>query len=276
MKQHPLSAAFPAMSAEDFQALKDDIEVNGQREPVIVLDGMVLDGWHRYRACSDLGLNVKHFTFGADDDAAAFVLSHNLHRRHLTASQRAAAVVACSQWTPPSRPQKGAAAASFSTNAGMAKAAHVSERTIKDAKAAHRAGLGDVVKAGAMTAEEAASVARGGPQSAAKRYLQQKPADVPELTQADELAEARDVIASLSEDNDRLRDRLAVESMDASEEAKTDAAETIAELRQRVTTLEAELEAVKASRDGYMRENAQLKKQCDIWRKQAENVKGMQ
>ena len=53
--QHPLSDAFPAMSLEDFQALKDDIEVTGQREPVIVLDGMVLDGWHRYRACSELG-----------------------------------------------------------------------------------------------------------------------------------------------------------------------------------------------------------------------------
>ena len=100
--QHPLSAAFPAMSDEDFQALKDDIEVNGQREPVMLFEGMVLDGWHRYRACAELGLSVEKFTFSATDDPVAFVLSHNLHRRHLSASQRAAAVVACSEWQPPS------------------------------------------------------------------------------------------------------------------------------------------------------------------------------
>jgi hypothetical protein len=34
MNQHPLSAAFPAMSADDFQALKLDIQANGQREPI--------------------------------------------------------------------------------------------------------------------------------------------------------------------------------------------------------------------------------------------------
>ena len=66
--QHPLSAAFPAMSDEDFQALKDDIEVNGQREPVMIFEGMVLDGWHRYRACIDLGLDPQQFTFPEGDD----------------------------------------------------------------------------------------------------------------------------------------------------------------------------------------------------------------
>jgi hypothetical protein len=55
LTQHPLSAAFPAMSADDFAALVEDIKVNGQREPVIVFEGMVLDGWHRYSACVAAG-----------------------------------------------------------------------------------------------------------------------------------------------------------------------------------------------------------------------------
>ena len=42
--QHPLSSAFPSMSEDDFLALKDDIEVNGQRDPVIIFGDMVLDG----------------------------------------------------------------------------------------------------------------------------------------------------------------------------------------------------------------------------------------
>jgi hypothetical protein len=281
MKQHPLSAAFPAMSADDFQALKSDIEANGQREPIIVLDGMVLDGWHRYRACTELGTKVKQFTFACGSDPVAFVISHNLHRRHLTASQRAAAVVACQQWQPAgvrTAARVEPSSTHASTNAEMARLAQVTPRTITDAKTAHKAGLGEAVKAGALTAKEAASVARGTPAVVpkAKRHLNPLPADMSAPTSADELAEARDVIASLSEDNDRLRDKLAVESMDAGEEAKSQAAQTIADLRNEVKAVRAELDAVKSSRDGYMRENAQLRRQCELWRKKAEKAGGAQ
>lgn len=162
LMQHPLSAAFPAMSAEDFQALKDDIENNGQREPVMVFEGMVLDGWHRYTACEQLGLPVEKFTFPEGGDPVAFVLSHNLHRRHLSASQRAAAVVACTAWTPAGRPKNNIEPSStFSKNQDLAKQAGTTVRTISDAKTAHKAGLTDAVKSGALTVKEAAQVARG-------------------------------------------------------------------------------------------------------------------
>lgn len=211
LKQHPLSAAFPAMSADDFQALKDDIEVNGQREPVIVFEGMVLDGWHRYQACAQLGLNVQKFTFAQDEDPVAFVLSHNLHRRHLTASQRAAAVVACAEWAPTGRPKKVEAASTFSTREALAKAAGVTPRTITDAKTAAKAGLGDAVKEGAMTAEQAAAVARGKP---AKAALAAPPADTgpsdAEIAASqkavdDELAELRTIAMA----DDKLAEALA-------------------------------------------------------------------
>ena len=45
-QQHPLSAAFPAMSTDDLQALIEDIEVNGQREPIVLFEGLVIDGGH--------------------------------------------------------------------------------------------------------------------------------------------------------------------------------------------------------------------------------------
>lgn len=167
LKQHPLSAAFPAMGAEDFAALVQDIKANGQREPVIVFEGMVLDGWHRYSACVNLGIEAERFTFGEGKDPVSFVLSQNLHRRHLSASQRAAAVVACTEWAPPHRAKKGEMVSPLSkTNADMAKVAQVSDRTIKDAKAAHKAGLTDAVKSGAITVNEAAKIARGTPEAA--------------------------------------------------------------------------------------------------------------
>ncbi|GAB3362701.1 MULTISPECIES: ParB N-terminal domain-containing protein [Giesbergeria] len=54
--QHPLSAAFPAMTAEEFQELKDSIENFGPMSPVVIANGMVLHGWDIYRACTELAV----------------------------------------------------------------------------------------------------------------------------------------------------------------------------------------------------------------------------
>ena len=49
LEQHPLGKLFPAMSAEEYEHAEADIRKHGQREPIILLDGLVLDGWHRHR-----------------------------------------------------------------------------------------------------------------------------------------------------------------------------------------------------------------------------------
>jgi len=263
LKQHPLSAAFPAMSADDFAALMEDIEANGQREPVIVFDGMVLDGWHRYRACTELGVKPHTMTFPADGDPVALVKTANLHRRHMTETQRAEAVIACSAWAPPHRlknKQTPVSTSSPKTNAEMAAEARVSVGTIKNAKAGHQAGLGEAMKDGAITAREAASVARGKPQTESKKQKRELPSAPP--PSAPDMTEARDTITELAQENEALRDRLAVEAMQVSEDEKTQAAETIRELRALVKTLEAENASLKVSRDTYMHENGELKKQC--------------
>lgn len=256
------------MSADDFSALVEDIKANGQREPVMVYEGMVLDGWHRYRACTQLGIEPQKFTFGGLDPVG-FVLSHNLHRRHLTPSQRAAAVVACSDWHPANVKKSRVEPSSThaQTNAEMARAAQVTPRLITEAKAAHKAGLTEAVKEGALTVKEAAAVARGKPAKQAK----QEPAAQPE-TSSDDLAEAHHTITELAQENEQLRDRMAVESLMDSEEAKTQTADTIRELRALVKTLEAEVDALKVSRDTYMREATEAKKSAVYWRKQAEKA----
>lgn len=280
LKQHPLSAAFPAMSADDFQALKDDIENNGQREPVTLLDGMVLDGWHRYQACVQLGIKPQQFTFDKDKDPVAFVLSENLHRRHLTPSQRAAAVVACSEYGSHGGNRKGqkdqGAKLPLDRPAAkvdeLAKAAQVAPRLIKDAAVAKKGGLLDEVKDGTISASKAAEIVRGKPSQkpvkASKRELPQAAESDP----TDDLAEAQHTITDLATENEQLRDRIAVEAMEASEEEKTQAAETIRELRSLVKTLEAELSAVKVSRDTYMREATEAKKDAIYWRNKAKKA----
>lgn len=69
-----------------------------------------------------------------------------------------------------------------------------------------------------------------------------------------------EAVQELVAENQRLADRLAVESMDASEEEKLAASETIAELREQIRILEIENQSLKISRDTYQRENAELKK----------------
>jgi SMC interacting uncharacterized protein involved in chromosome segregation len=106
----------------------------------------------------------------------------------------------------------------------------------------------------------------------AKRSINENAADVPELGADHRITELHDTINELAAENEQLRDKLAVESMDASESAKTEAAEIISDLRAQVKTLEAELEAVKGSRDTYMREATEAKKQAIYWRKKAEKA----
>lgn len=99
LSQHPLSSAFPAMTDVDFEALVADIDKNGQREPAVAIGDEVLDGWHRVQACQKIGIIPLVNEFEGDDPVS-FVISKNMHRRHLTASQRAAAAAACSAWRP--------------------------------------------------------------------------------------------------------------------------------------------------------------------------------
>jgi hypothetical protein len=49
---HPLADIFPpVVYGDDFQAFAKDIEVNGQRDPIVTLSDQILDGRRRYEAC---------------------------------------------------------------------------------------------------------------------------------------------------------------------------------------------------------------------------------
>ena len=90
---HPAANIFPMMSDAEYQSLKADIEKNGVNVWMTFYDGKLLDGRNRYRACVELGINADHYSEQIDvdliPDPVAWVLSLNLHRRHLTDTQRA-------------------------------------------------------------------------------------------------------------------------------------------------------------------------------------------
>lgn len=87
---HPLLAIFPEMAKDAFAEFVADIRANGQREPIWMYKGQVLDGRNRWLACEECGIKPLTREYVGDEKGLpAFVLSQNLHRRHLDASQRA-------------------------------------------------------------------------------------------------------------------------------------------------------------------------------------------
>jgi ParB-like chromosome segregation protein Spo0J len=88
---HPIANVFPLMEGEEFKALVQDIKANGLREPITVFEGKILDGRNRYRAVLDAGHRLKDQDFKPyiETKPLEFVISANVHRRHLNESQRA-------------------------------------------------------------------------------------------------------------------------------------------------------------------------------------------
>ena len=95
---HPLCTFFPRMDEKTFNGLVADIQANGLNHPITLLDGMILDGGNRYKACIDAGVTPRFVKYEGSDPVR-FVLSENLERRHLDAGQRAAIVTTVTKWS---------------------------------------------------------------------------------------------------------------------------------------------------------------------------------
>lgn len=92
---HPAAALFPMMDDESLGDLAKDIKSNGLIEPIMLLDGAIIDGRNRLKACEKAKVEPTFVNWRPLDgeSAVSMVLSRNLHRRHLTTSQRAALAV---------------------------------------------------------------------------------------------------------------------------------------------------------------------------------------
>jgi site-specific DNA-methyltransferase (adenine-specific) len=90
MEFHKICNIFPMMSEEEYLQLVLDIKAHGLREPIWTYQGKIIDGRNRYRACIELGIEPRYREWDGQGSLVQFVVSLNLHRRHLTSSQKAA------------------------------------------------------------------------------------------------------------------------------------------------------------------------------------------
>lgn len=86
MEFHPLADAFPLLTTGELKQLAQSIETNGQREPIVLYDGKILDGRNRYRACLLAGVEPTFVQF-TGDNPLALVKDRNVLRRQLSGSQ---------------------------------------------------------------------------------------------------------------------------------------------------------------------------------------------
>jgi hypothetical protein len=87
---HPAAAVWPMMTDDELDALAQDIAESGLLHPIVLTpDGQLLDGRNRLAACELARVKPTFTTY--DDDPAAYVLSANEYRRHMTKGQRAMA-----------------------------------------------------------------------------------------------------------------------------------------------------------------------------------------
>jgi len=84
-----------------------------------------------------------------------------------------------------------------------------------------------------------------------------RPEPVQEDSKVQELSETVD---QLAQENERLKDKIAVGQWDATEIEKIDVEELIAELREQIRVLEIDNKALRESRDMYQARNAELMK----------------
>lgn len=166
---HPLADLFPLLEGAEFDELVSDIRVHGLREPVVVLDGMILDGRNRYRACraAEVAYDTRSFD---GTDPVAFVISANLRRRHLSESQRAMVAAKLANLSHGGDRRSDQAAnlpletqVLFVSQTDAARFLNVSERSVRAAKGVRDSAvpeLAHMVETDTISVSAAAEVAR--------------------------------------------------------------------------------------------------------------------
>ena len=125
---------FPDKPEPEYGALKASISRLGLLDPILMWRGTVVDGYHRLRACLELGIEPRFDVLSDGADPMEIVTDRMSAQRHLNETARAAAAVRALGKPKPGRPKGSgknrANLRSFRTRRWASEKFRVSERTI--------------------------------------------------------------------------------------------------------------------------------------------------
>lgn len=185
-ESHEYAELFPMMEAAELEKLAADVKDNGLAHP-LVLDqhGRLVDGRNRQKACEMAGVEPATQTRHFADDAAVlrFVVGANVHRRHLSESQRAMIAAQVANLEDGQKKSDADRGRSIDlpaiSQADAAEMFSIGEATVRRAAAVHRNGtpeLRQAVKDGEIKVSAAAKIATLPPQEQTQKIAEQKEA----------------------------------------------------------------------------------------------------
>lgn len=173
IKNHEYADIFPMMGEAELNAIVEDMRKNGfdEHAPIVTYQGKILDGRNRYKAAQLAGVKPDFIEY-TDDDPLAYVIRHNLTRRHLNESQRAVVAGRLANMTHSDgakitnskknayanlQERKAWDARGAMSQSRAAEMLNVSPRTVATVKAVEKAApeLIEKIERGEMTAHEA-------------------------------------------------------------------------------------------------------------------------
>jgi N6-adenosine-specific RNA methylase IME4 len=77
------------LSDEEFEKLKESIKLEGIRDPLVVWNGFLIDGYHRYKIATELEIEFKTIEIDLPDKEAVkeWIIKNQLGRRNLTSQE---------------------------------------------------------------------------------------------------------------------------------------------------------------------------------------------
>ena len=165
LTRHALSLAFSEATTSDFQELVRSIQERGydRRHPILLFEGQILDGWHRWKACKDLDVSPTFENFeGTETEARQIVFAENIARRQMSQAQKSMAYLVRNQWLAPREQLSDAEIAARTGKQSLTKVSQLRRISTDNPEIAHQVAAGDYP---------------GGANRAIRDTLQEEPAD---------------------------------------------------------------------------------------------------
>jgi hypothetical protein len=235
--------------------------LDGDKFPPIILfhdgdDYHLADGWKRYYANKKAGLEIidADVRMGTYEDAFDYALTQANHangERYSIEDKRHALNLALEKERY-----------SGKSDRDLAKMLRVSHPFVAK------------VRKAAGKQPDNIDVTRNGKKYTAKSTKKANEPAAPEyeFTQDDKVKEIASEMQDIVAENEKLQTRLAVVAMKATPEERGLAQARFDEMEKTIKTLEADNRVLKASRDSFQRECAELKKQVSYWERRAKKL----